>query len=215
MKSFTNLRDLDRELLLKFDDKDFLIACNSSKYLRENVCDENFFKRRLFLTYPDSLNYNIDNKSWKQYYIETIYYIAKMKEQNYYYTFGNPKKQYKILKSYTNITQLLFDASEQGELALVITALERGVNINAQGSQALILASFAGQLQIVKYLIEKGAHIHANDNEALRSASFSGHLEIVKYLVEKGADVHANNNEALRLALENKHLDIVKYLQSF
>jgi hypothetical protein len=76
MKSIINQRDLDREILLRMTDRDFLLTCNSSNFLRENVCDENFFKKRLTLTYPNTLNYKPDNKTWRQYYIETIFYIC-------------------------------------------------------------------------------------------------------------------------------------------
>jgi hypothetical protein len=215
-----NEKNLDREILLKMTDRDFLLTCNLSKFLRETVCDENFFRRRLALTYPDTLNYKPDNKTWRQYYIETVFYVTEMEEKYNFkyveYNHGNPKKQYFIFKYVENKcnNDLLIQSSERGELALVIEALKRGVNIHTQDDNALKWASFNGHFQVVKYLVEQGANIHAENDYALREASYYGHLEVVKYLVEHGADIHAEDDYALKWASYYGHLEVVKYLKS-
>ena len=47
--SLPNSKDTDREILLKLSDKDLIQTCRLNKYLFENVCDNNFFKRKLQL----------------------------------------------------------------------------------------------------------------------------------------------------------------------
>ena len=146
-------KNIDREILLKLSDKDFVVACNSSRYLRDTVCDENFFKRRLSLTYPDTLNFKSDHENWKQYYLSTIFYIAKMKEKHgYSYTFGNPKTQYKIIENLidTNANTLLFKSAVTGELSLVIEAVKRGANVRAGLDYSLREASYKGHLEVIK-----------------------------------------------------------------
>ncbi len=89
----TGIKDLDREILAKLPDEDVIKACSINKYAREKVCDEQFFERRMKEKYPE-LKYL--NKTYKQSYLETIYYISKLKEMNYRYmsTGEIPKDQY-------------------------------------------------------------------------------------------------------------------------
>jgi ankyrin repeat protein len=76
----------------------------------------------------------------------------------------------------------------------------------------LYKASQNGNLEVVRYLVENSADVHHCDGWALRRASENGHLEVVKYLVKCGADIHVNNDIALRLASQKGHLKVVKYL---
>ena len=211
---FSGNKDTDREILLKLSDKDLLSACKSNKYLYTSVCDDNFFRRKLLLSYPNTLKYfNINEyKNCKRFYLKMIYYISKLKEEfNYLYIAGNPKKQYDIFKqSNSNQENLLYLASREGEIELVKEAISRGAHIR-QGT-GLSWASRYGYLEIVKYLVENGANIHALHDEAFRWAVENGHLEVVKYLVNQGVDIHIYDDEALKLASENGHLDVVKYL---
>ena len=156
MNSLSGIKDIDREILLAMDDEDLLKTCSLNKYLFNIVCDDNFFYKRLFLKYPDTLKYYKKEKdTYKSYYLKVIYYISKMEEDyNYSYVSRNPEKQYHIFKNAKdNINKLLFESSREGELDLVKEAIKRGANI------------------------------HANDENVLREASMYGHLEVVKYLV--------------------------------
>ena len=48
MKKFpTGMKDVDREILIKLPDEDIIKSCSVNSYLRDKVCDEDFFKRRL------------------------------------------------------------------------------------------------------------------------------------------------------------------------
>ena len=129
--SFTNVKDVDREILMKLPDEDLIKACSLNKYLFETVCDEQFFHRRLQAYYPDIvLNYvrRPYDKTWKQYFLEIVYYINKLKENyNYTYSDGSPEIQYKIFKKSKDNDELLVRAIRKGELQLVREAIKRGV----------------------------------------------------------------------------------------
>ena len=105
-----------------------------NKYLFYTVCDDSFFYRRLLSKYSDILKYyNLkENKNYKTYYLQVIYYISKMKEDYHYsYISGNPKTQYEIFKDSRKDTQeLLIESSEKGELNLVKEAIKRGTDIH-------------------------------------------------------------------------------------
>ena len=52
MKSLSGIKDIDKEILLKMDDKNFLKACSLNNYFKNEVCDDVFLKKRLHQTYP-------------------------------------------------------------------------------------------------------------------------------------------------------------------
>jgi len=103
-------------------------------------------------------------------------------------------------------------ASAKGHLSIVKFLVEKGVDVHAKNDEALRHASGSGHLPVVQYLVEKGADIHAKNDYALISASGLGHLSIVQYLLSKGSDIHSNDDDALRAASENGHLHVVQCL---
>lgn len=227
MGGFSSLKDTDREILLRLSDKELIQTCRLNKYLFKNVCDDNFFRRKLSLSYPDTLPFYNANKyiNYKNFYLNMVFYIAKLEEDfKYSYISGNPKAQYDIFRSvslkrvrngqrefHVNYQELLRKAAQEGELNLVEEAVKNGADVNRYGT-ALVDASNYGYLEIVKYLVEQGTNIHIYDELALRAASASGHLNVVKYLVSQGADISAKNDAALKWAKEEGQLDVVNYL---
>jgi hypothetical protein len=211
--SVSGIKDVDREILGKLDDRELLKVCTINKYTWNTVCDDAFLRRRLLAKYPEIEQYKFESETWKMFFLRAIYYISKMKEKfDYIYTFGNFAIQYELLEKYKkNKIILLYTSSEKGELALVIWSLKNGANIS---DMDLLTASRNGHLDIVKYLVEHGANIHANDDYALIIASNKGHLNIVKFLVEHGANIHASNDLALFNAGMNGHLEVVNYLKT-
>jgi hypothetical protein len=211
MDTLSGLKDVDHEILLLLSDKDLIRASLVNKYFFSEVCDGNFFYRRLFLTYPQTLSvYNIDEyKNYRKFYLHMIFYISKMKENyDYSYVGGNPEVQYKMLrgaetvfkdpttnKPIVSYQDLFFKSSNKQELYLMKEAVKRGANVSHLNNNALRTASYRGNLEI---LLENGADISANDNESLRSAIYYGHLDIVNYLIEKGADISATKDYAIR-----------------
>ncbi len=71
------IRDVDREILMKLDDYSLLKTCSLNNF-RKSVCDDSFLERRLRETYFETLKYKPENKSWKQYFLEVIYYMDKL-----------------------------------------------------------------------------------------------------------------------------------------
>jgi ankyrin repeat protein len=220
MSQLSGIKDVDREILSKLDDRELLKTCSIDKYTWGTVCDDAFLRRRLLSKYSEIEQYKSEEESWKKFFLRAIYYISKMKEEyEYNYSFGDFKKQYDILSRniyYKNDKpdpdNVFIDASRDGEMALVMWSLKNGANIHEQNDLAIIIASGEGRTEIVKYLVEHGADIAAVNYRALRLASIYGHLETVKYLVELGADIHNQDDDSLKYASKGGHLEVVKYL---
>ena len=209
----SGLKDVDREILKHVDDNELIQACSTDRKTWNDVCDDNFLKRRLH-KYPGLEKYKRENESWKQFFLRFIYYTSKMREDHQFeYSSGNFKKQYDLLeKRKESSNDLLIAAAGEGELPLVKHALKHGANIHIFNDTALRYASIKRHFEIVKFLIDNGTDIHISDELALRMASESGNLEMVKYLIERGAEVHASNDYSLRYAVANNDLQMVKYL---
>ena len=211
--SLSGIRDVDREILKHADDSELLKICSVNRKTWNEVCDDNFLRRRLSVKYPGVEKYKKQRQSWKHFYLRFVYYTAKMQEMyEYTYESGDFKRQYDLLKDYEEDDDLLIESSISGEFSLVKYVLKRGADIHAENDEALQVASANGYLEIVKYLIEHGADIHAREELALGWAAENGHLDIVKYLIERGADIHAIDESALLSAAENGHFEVVKYL---
>ena len=237
--SISGLKDVDREILKHLDDEKLLKICTLDRKTWNEVCDDNFLRRRL-MKYPGIEKYKLENESWKRFYLRVLYYVSKMQEEyEYTYKTGNFKVQYDLLKNY-KMDKLLIEAARKGEVEIVKHAIENGANVHTAADYPLKLAvyagnldlvklllassdnvrddiafrwaSVAGKIDIVKYLVEKGVDIHLLNDTAFRMASFEGQLPVVKYLVGKGANMHINNEEALRTASLHGHFDVVKYL---
>lgn len=201
------IRDLDREMLAKLNDKDMLRVCCINKNFYYNVCDNQYLRKR-FKKYENIEEYKTD-ESLKSFFIRAVYYIFAMKEEfDFNYVKGNFKEQYYLLSHNYGMDSLLNEACGEGEISLVLHALNKG----ADAINGLIKASHKGYIDIVKTLIESGADIHKNDDMSLFWASYSGHTEIVIYLVEHGANINAQNGDILIVACKKGHFKIIQYL---
>ena len=216
--TLTDIRDLDREIVNKISDKDFLKMCRLNKTYYERVCSEDYFRIRTLARYPETIPYKdsvesirTDNKtnnnttinntnknnttrkvrSWKNHYLTIVKYIDLLQIDYYDY----------IYKPEDKSPELLY---------LSRKLVSKDIRYTKHNS--LIKAIENGNFVIVAYLVEQKVDIHANDSEALLYASEGGHLLILKYLVENGANLNVNESEPLRYASKNGHLPIVKYL---
>ena len=236
--SFSGLKDVDREILKHVDDDKLLKICTLDRKTWNEVCDDNFLRRRLS-KYPGIEKYKKENESWKEFFLQFVYYTSKMKEDHKFeYKSGDFRIQYKLLNKnvggnrvYRN-NWLLNAASEEGELDLVKYAISNGASVTSFNNGALRKAAARGYLDMVKFLVENGANIHLN---ILPYAAQNGHLEVVKYLVENGvnaknnlihagnlqvgeyltnhgADIHREKNEALQFAALKGRFDVLKWL---
>jgi ankyrin repeat protein len=176
--SLSGLKDIDREVLKHVEDKELLKICTMDKKTWNEVCDDNFLKRRL-VKYPGIEKYKKKNESWKKFFLQAIYYISKMREDfQYEYTSGNFRTQFKLFANYKG-NSLLAEAACRGELEIVKYAISKGANTI---DDALMFASYYGNLNVVKYLAENGGNIHAENDRALNLAKHTGNKEIYEYL---------------------------------
>jgi hypothetical protein len=238
MSELSGIKDVDREILSKLDDKELLKTCSINKYTWEKVCDDAFLKTRLTKNYPNIEQYKLETETWKRFFLRAIHIISKLKEDyDFIYTFGDFEKQWWLFNNYfSDIDEFLEKSSKKGELDLVIYSLTKGANV--KNNLALTNAGEKGYLDIVKYLLKHGAEIDESDlltiasennhldivkylvenvemnadniDDAFIGASYSGNVEIMKYLVKRGANLR--NERSLNYASEMGHLEAVKYL---
>ncbi len=183
----TGVPDVDREILLRLDDKLLFSTCRINKYTA-TLCNENFWNLRIQYIYNSDLSeYKKPNETYRDIYKE-------------------------LIKNGGTVQRELRYAVSRGYLPIIQYLVAQGADINAEGDGLLTWAALGGHLKIVEYLIEKGADIHVNNDDAFITASEGGHLKIAKYLAKQGANIHVNNDEALVLASQNGHLSMVKYL---
>ena len=212
----SGLKDVDREILKHVDDDELIRICSIDKKTWNEVCDDNFLRRRL-ARYPDIERYKLKDESFKEFFLRVLYYTAKMKELYHFeYRSGDFKEQYELLKRnslpYDNRLSspegLFFDSIKLGFLDLVKYVIEKRVIKDAKVS-GLKLAAEQGHLEIVKWLVKYGV---TPLDDALIGAANKGHIEIVKYLLKRGANVHAKSDQALGDASRTGNLEMVKLL---
>lgn len=104
----------------------------------------------------------------------------------------------------------LIKAAKKGNLELVNSLLENGVDVNSRdekGWTPLIWASFNNYTALIKTLLKKGADVNAKDNEgrtALILAADNGWVETMKTLMEAGAQIDDKYKDEV-LTLINGH----------
>jgi hypothetical protein len=228
----SGIRDIDREILSKLDDRELLKVCSIDKYTWTSVCDDNFLKRRLLSKYPN-IDSNKGGESWKQFFLKAIYYIDKLKEEfNYSYTYGDFTKQYNILeKIYEEqlprveidlnyvMKNLLVQSVLQNELALVEFCLKYRKYYNFDLlMKVLFIAADSNNYEIFVYLLKKIKLKNLFGLQRyeilLRKVLKSGHLDAVKLLIEKLIQAFSYNEIVNFLSLDytNGDFKIIKYL---
>ena len=126
----SGLKDVDREILKHVDDKYLIWVCATDRKTWNEICDDNFLKRRL-MKYPGIEKYKKENETYKQFFLRFAYYTSKMRETfKFEYMHGDFKEQYELLKKFKGIT-LLINAAQIGELSLVKYAKKKGADISA------------------------------------------------------------------------------------
>ena len=191
-EGFTGIRDLDAELLLKMDDREFIKTCNLNNYFIDLCKKDDYliFKKKLQLFYPDTVTHEMLKiykiESWKQYYSQVVKAVAKLKEKyNYDYSEGNPFIQFKMFESsqFGNMYKydaILQDSISKSEFALVKYALQKKPDIQIHPSY-LKGASILYDMKILKYLIDHGADINI-----IKGMYFSPHIRNIDYLKSLG-----------------------------
>jgi ankyrin repeat protein len=115
----------------------------------------------------------------------------------------------------------LHAAAEEGNIDIVRSLLEQGMDINGRNAKhqtPLDRAAHKGNVDVVRLLIERGAEVDSRDDlgwTPLHKASYSGQLEVSRVLVDHGANVNARERDhytPIHLSAEQGHLGIVKLL---
>ena len=159
-------KDIDKEIVLRLNDKDFIKMCFLNKYMYNMYKEDKYllFKRRLEKYYPNTVRLRYNYGNWREYYLLVMRTIRQLKETcKFDYKFGNPFKQEIILKNIRNFednrryTTIFYYAIKQNELALVKYAIEEGHSIISKYD--ILDAASLEDTSILKYLIEKGANL--------------------------------------------------------
>lgn len=141
MKSISGNKDIDREILLKLSNKDFLYIGYLNKYFKNEVCDDLFFKRRLQQTYPYILKFKNKNKTWKRYFLEVAYYINEIKKDFKY--LENSKIRIRIrytaIKNDFSMKDLLMIGIKNSDLSQFAEAIKRKTGIQKNDWDLVII----------------------------------------------------------------------------
>ena len=184
MDRLTGLKDTDREILKHVDDKELLKVCSLNRKFWNEVCDENFLRRRLLMKYPEIEKYKKEKETWRRFFLRAIHIISKMKEEfQFEYVQGDFDKTYNTLQLNPKIYYLFTQAVFDGDIDLVKYSLEKGADINKWGRTAIELAIHSGNLEMIKFLVDRGANIRSQNYKVL--AISKGHIHILNYLLEK------------------------------
>lgn len=163
-RTFSGNKDVDRYIFFFLPDKDLFTVCGLNKYLFTNVCDDNFFHNKLLKTYPETLKYWHNNKTYKEFYLIISHYINKLKKQfNYSYVKGNPQTQYDLLNYNQNAQSLLYVSIEENDIELVKESIKRGAYINGYDSYALKISYQKKRFDIFNYLFEHETNSNRNE----------------------------------------------------
>ena len=89
----SSLKDVDREILKHVEDKDLIKACSIDRKTWNEVCDDDFLRRRL-AKYQGIEKYKLRDETWKQFFLRFLYYTAKIWENfKFEYKEGDFEKQ--------------------------------------------------------------------------------------------------------------------------
>jgi ankyrin repeat protein len=117
----------------------------------------------------------------------------------------------------------LHAAAEEGNIDVVKSLPERGVDINGRNAgnrTPLHRAAVKGNLDVVRLLVERGAEVDSRNSwgwtlALLHDASRFGHPEVSRVLVDHGADVNERTRShwtPIHFSVTNEHLGLVKLL---
>jgi len=177
---------------------DILALCDSSKRVREEICEDDFFWE---MKTRHDFGVEYDHPPWPRENWEEDYRFYMRELEND-----------------------LIIAIKAPNVAKVKELIEFGVDISSRSGFAeytpLMRAVLVGNLELVKLLLENGAYVNAkttrNRNTALQVATSKGRIDMVQVLLEYGADAKAKNRvgaEAIIVASDNSYsLELVDML---
>ena len=163
-------KDVDRNILLSLSDRQILEVCSLNKYYIETVCDDEFFHRILQQRYPGSILWNKERdkrKSWKQLYIETIYYLGKLIDMGFNY--------YEVSKNFSRY----ISSNESPQFYHFLFDVKRlDVSSKDEKSSAIAASFNLKQKQVLEFLMQRYRILSWTD---LLSYYRSGYLDYPAY----------------------------------
>lgn len=115
----------------------------------------------------------------------------------------------------------LIGAARKGDMEGVMSAINRGADVNATGENdwnAVMYAALYGHADCLRVLLDAGADANAVDNRgetAVACAAYAGHEDCLLLLIGAGADINAadvDGQTAALCAVRKDHADCVRLL---
>lgn len=205
------------EYLTNFaDDEDILNMLSVNKKFR----DEDFFERVMRRRYPNMINYKKDKESWKTFFIKTIYYISKLKEEygiDHRFIKINPIYFYKENKKYReniyNSALIFAQDNDQVDTEDLMEFVNSMISKGGDQDIALKIAIQRGRFDIAKKLLEKGASPDVATRAAIRSNNMKG----LKFIFDEIGTLYKNEPllsaaafARLNLLIKNEEIDFLQ-----
>jgi hypothetical protein len=180
MTTLTLQKQTDIVISDEISDRDLLNLCIANPSL--SICrDDNFWRERLFRKYGNVQK--SDEKTWKTFYLQLLYYMDK---------------------SDNNANKAMRLAAKGGHRDLVDLFIQRGAN---DWNLGMYGAAEGGHRDLVDFFIQRGA---TDWNSGMARAAEGGHRDLVEFFIQKGADDWVLGMECA--ALEG-HRDLVKFFK--
>lgn len=129
-KTLSQIKDVDQKILSELDDKSLFEFCITHKYGSTLCRDDLFWKKRFIIKYGHS-NKNAD-RSWKNFYMNVIYYNDKYKGGALYELSKKGIKNFDLINFYlvrgSDVNMGMLGAVTGGHKDLVEYYIERGAN---------------------------------------------------------------------------------------
>jgi len=221
----TTVKDVDYMLMSEMNDRDLLNFCKTNKYSSEICRNENFWKKRTFVNYGE-VEKNPD-RTWKDFYINIIYYDNKLKDDDELKSFGGKFDHGSSLievsrKGIKNKDLIDFYINKGVEKYYLNAAMQEAVKINdlklvkyliSKGADewngGMTTGAEVGNLRMIRFFVKNNPGTK-NWNLGLKYSAEAGQLKAAEYFIEKGAN---NLTEALDEALEGKEYEMANYLK--
>lgn len=203
-------KNTDREILLKLKDHDVMNYCNNveNRFIYKEVCNDSFFHNYMIIHYPNVLKYKTGDMTWKQYYLKTIWYISKMKEESdFEFKTGDPKEYYDIL--HNNLMSHIF-FERVGEInAKDLYEIYSKKSSDANTPYTMKGAAKINHEDFIEYLIKEGRSYKNNLlNLGLEGATEANNMDLINFFIDKGAD---NFKKPLRIAAKNGNINLIDF----
>lgn len=227
------IRDSDLIILEKLNDRDLFNFCLSNKSSRKLCSYEPFWMNRLMEKYPDAkkyfqdysiftgtlglfypeiMKYYIRADTWRRYYLQTVYYVNKMKEEyNFDYKTGNPINYYVILFGFKYPFLKIENAAKFGYIDLIEHLIKTDNRIYSNPAKTYLFSGAAqgNQIDVIKHFWKDPMPI-ISANSGLIGAVRGENMDLIKFFINKGAN---NIQDAIKISL-NKQItsELEKYL---